>query len=357
MHNFRTYAFGDAALTGKAVEGACQLLLSDRTQNAPDPVLFKDAVALFHNLAVYTTEFEPRMLKLSQEYIASWADKECLERELPDYVPACDIFIDTEMARCDGFDLDATTRRALLSQLEEHLIVRKESDLTHRDSIADLLDADNLDSLGALYTLLERKRLGIGLKLPFSQWIDDTGTSIIFDEKGQDQMVVRLLGLKQKLDRTWRMAFQKNKEIGHALRQSFETFINKSKKTSATWNTDNSKPGEMIAKYVDNILRGGSKAIPTQLSTSNAKQSVSTKANTMDEENEELAASDEDAEVNKQLEQVLDLFRFVHGKAVFEAFYKKDLARRLLMGRSASNDAEKSMLNRLNAGTWLSFAI
>jgi hypothetical protein len=43
----------------------------------------------------------------------------------------------------------------------------------------------------------------------------------------------------------------------------------------------------------------------------------------------------------------LDLFRFIHGKVVFEAFYKKDLARRLLMGRSASADAERSMLSKL----------
>jgi cullin-4 len=35
---------------------------------------------------------------------------------------------------------------------------------------------------------------------------------------------------------------------------------------------------------------------------------------------------------------------------VFEAFYKKDLARRLLMGRSASADAERSMLSRLKTG-------
>lgn len=37
----------------------------------------------------------------------------------------------------------------------------------------------------------------------------------------------------------------------------------------------------------------------------------------------------------------------MHGNAVFEAFYKKDLARRLLMARSASADAESSMLTRL----------
>ena len=38
------------------------------------------------------------------------------------------------------------------------------------------------------------------------------------------------------------------------------------------------------------------------------------------------------------------------GKDVFEAFYKKDLAKRLLHGRSASVDAEKSMLTKLKTG-------
>lgn len=158
-------------------------------------------------------------------------------------------------------------------------------------------------------------------------------------------MVVRLLALKQKLDNIWRVSFHKNEDLGHALRESFETFINKSKKSSATWNTDNSKPGEMIAKYVDMLLRTGVKAIPTSLSSNGGKP-----AEADEEAGEEDDVFDEDTEVNNQLEQVLDLFRFVHGKAVFEAFYKKDLARRLLMGRSASADAEKNMLARLKTG-------
>ena len=43
------------------------------------------------------------------------------------------------------------------------------------------------------------------------------------------------------------------------------------------------------------------------------------------------------------------LFLF-SGKDVFEAFYKKDLAKRLLVGKSASYDAEKSMLSKLKQG-------
>ena len=38
------------------------------------------------------------------------------------------------------------------------------------------------------------------------------------------------------------------------------------------------------------------------------------------------------------------------GKDVFEAFYKKDLAKRLLLGKSASVDAERSMLSKLKQG-------
>ena len=38
---------------------------------------------------------------------------------------------------------------------------------------------------------------------------------------------------------------------------------------------------------------------------------------------------------------------YISGKDVFEAFYKKDLAKRLLLGKSASVDAEKSMLSKL----------
>jgi len=41
------------------------------------------------------------------------------------------------------------------------------------------------------------------------------------------------------------------------------------------------------------------------------------------------------------------LFRFIQDKDMFEAFYKKDLAKRLLLSKSASVDAEKSMLSKL----------
>ena len=42
-------------------------------------------------------------------------------------------------------------------------------------------------------------------------------------------------------------------------------------------------------------------------------------------------------------DRAMVLFRYLNGKDVFEAFYKKLLAKRLLLGKSASSDLERSM--------------
>uniref|UniRef100_A0A8C2WUS2 Cullin 4B n=1 Tax=Cyclopterus lumpus TaxID=8103 RepID=A0A8C2WUS2_CYCLU len=53
------------------------------------------------------------------------------------------------------------------------------------------------------------------------------------------------------------------------------------------------------------------------------------------------------ANVKVQLITMCHKYTFIYRKDVFEAFYKKDLAKRLLVGKSASVDAEKSMLSKL----------
>ncbi|CAJ0875187.1 10255_t:CDS:10 [Entrophospora sp. SA101] len=54
-----------------------------------------------------------------------------------------------------------------------------------------------------------------------------------------------------------------------------------------------------------------------------------------------------DTEMEHMLNEVLVLFRYIQGKDIFEAFYKRDLAKRLLLNKSASFDYEKSMLTKL----------
>ena len=90
------------------------------------------------------------------------------------------------------------------------------------------------------------------------------------------------------------------------IKQAFEHFINQRQ----------NKPAQLIAKFVDEKLRTGNKK-----ATENSMECV--------------------------LDKIMGLFRFIHEKGVFEAFYRKDLAKRLLVGNSVAFDLEKSMLGKL----------
>ncbi|MCJ1290759.1 hypothetical protein MMC34_002301 [Xylographa carneopallida] len=342
---FRTHIFAEASLKSSILQGVCDLIASDRRKDEiqMDAPLLREAIDMFHSLGVYTKDFEPKMLGESQGYLKEWSQTQSSSLSLARYVEECHVLIDHEMTRCTVLNFEPTTEKDLTTQLDRFLVADQEHILVHTENVSDLMASDQLDSLQQLYILLERKELGGKLRPPFEAFINQQGSEIVFDEAREAEMVIRLLQFKKKLDTMWELSFAKHEGLGHSLREAFESFINKTKKSNMTWGTDNPKPGEMIAKYVDMILRGGSKAIPTRLfcTGDNSK--------TVNEDDMDENIDDEDTVINRQLDQVLDMFRFVHGKAVFEAFYKKDLARRLLMQRSASADAEKNMLERLSS--------
>jgi len=344
---FRASIFLDAALKPMILQGACNLVSYDRKRDETqfDGELLRKAVDMFHTLSVYTKDFEPKILGASQAFLNEWSASQSANLSLARYVEECHGLIEREILRCRTFGLDTTTEKDLVTLLDRFLITKQEHVLVRTEDVTDLMAHNRLDSLKQLFILLQRKDLGEKLRPAFEVYINKEGSEIVFDEQREAEMVVRLLLFKKKLDSMWEYSFENHEGLGHSLREAFESFINRTKKSNMTWGTDNPKPGEMIAKYVDMILRGGVKAIP---STAGGTIVDLTNEDDMDEDK-----VDEDVQINRQLDQVLDMFRFVHGKAVFEAFYKKDLARRLLMGRSASADAEKNMIDRLKTGTSL----
>ncbi|KAG6823521.1 hypothetical protein H0H93_003479, partial [Arthromyces matolae] len=76
------------------------------------------------------------------------------------------------------------------------------------------------------------------------------------------------------------------------------------------------KPAEMIARYLDRIMRKGQ-------------------------------VSSTDAEFEALLDAVLGLYRYTKDKDVFRTFYHRALAKRLLLQKSASDDFEAAMLKKL----------
>ena len=340
---FRSFVFADSMLEPKILKGAVDLVDIDRRGKLPDDQanLLRISIDTFHELDVYTKQFEPVFIESSASYFASWRYSEAENGDLAHYAGECTSLFEREMTRCELFKLDRSTR-AQLSDLFDTILVEENAELlTDETLVTNLMKNGQFQALEQVYSLLQRKGLVEELGPTFNAFVIAEGSAIVFDEERESDMVINLLDFKRRLDHISKFSFHGNESLNNGLHKSFEHFINKTKKSQANWDTDNAKPGEMIAKHVDLLLKGGVKAIP-KLMTAKTETSKNDEEHDFDD-----APADEDAEINLHLSQALDLFRFVHGKAVFEAFYKKDLARRLLMGRSASNDAERSMLTRL----------
>jgi Cullin family/Cullin protein neddylation domain len=346
---FRDKIYHHRDLKQRIIEGTCGMLAVDRGQQRSatfDSELFRHVIAMFHAMTVYTLEIESKILGASQSFFVDWVDEHSDASDLKTFLGWSRQLKATELERCDKFSLSDSTKRELVQQIDKYLIENQARRLTRTPDVAELIADNDVDTLAALFGWLQVKQLGERLKYPVAEYIDAEGTQIIFDEKRENDMVVRLLLLKKQIDTIHERAFAKNQGLGHAMREAFGEFMNKNKRDEATGGAGNDKPGEMIAKYVDVILKGGTKAIP---------QAPDDRAAVEDDMQRQDDERDEDEVINKELDRVLDLFRFVQGKATFEAFYKKDLAKRLLMNRSASADAEKSMLTRLRQNCGSSF--
>ncbi|EFW99426.1 phosphotidylinositol kinase [Grosmannia clavigera kw1407] len=363
INDMLLYRFRRMAFDGKATEpqvmppgrqvlaGMCDLVTEDRLGHARfDGSLLREAVTMMHVLNVYGRYFEPAFLGAAETYLREFAAERdtAAAGDLTPYILAVDALLRREDLRCNEYSFDSSTKKALLDMAQRLLIVERVPMLVNEASVARLLDggagggtgdATSVSSAKALYELLRLPRLQKQLRRPWESYIEAAGTAIVTDTARGDDMVVRLLELRRGLDVLVRDAFGRDEDMAHGLRTAFGRFVN-GRPVADAWPSGASKVGELVAKHVDLLLRGGLKALPPALLSTGRDRAAA-------EQRGQSSTGDEDAELDRQLDLALELFRFIQGKDVFEAFYKKDLARRLLMGRSASQDAERSMLGKL----------
>ncbi|RBR09821.1 uncharacterized protein FIESC28_09700 [Fusarium coffeatum] len=323
----------------KVIAGICELVENDRRGNGQiEPALLKDSIMMLYVLGVYVKHFEPFFLEQSEGYFKEFGEAWSTS-SLKDYILVCEKLLKKEDYRCIQFNLDSTTEKQLMDSAHTLLIGNYSEKLLNGGNLGKLLADREVESMKALYDLLRLSGIQKKMKAPWGEYIRGAGANIISDKEKGDEMVLRLLELRRSLDLMIRDAFNKDEDFLWAMRESFGKFMN-DRKVASCWETGTSKIGEMIAKYIDMLLRGGLKSLPKELLSDLKDREKAQKEG-------QASTGDEDAELDRQLDQALELFRFIEGKDAFEAFYKKDLARRLLMSRSASQDAERNMLTKL----------
>lgn len=166
-----------------------------------------------------------------------------------------------------------------------------------------------LADLRRLFVLLERVKDLESLKRGWAAFIRRHGLSIVSTQDPEREKVVieELLHFHDNIELVLFKCFGGHDEFKSLTRNSISEFINEQQK----------KPAELLARYLDRKLRG------------------------------EKGTSD--AEVESTLDRCMKIFRFLQEKDTFEAFYKKLLSKRLLLGKSANFELEKAMISKLKA--------
>ncbi|TIA66937.1 Cullin-domain-containing protein [Aureobasidium pullulans] len=100
---FRDNIFEDPSLKLAIIDGACDLISADRAGQELEPSHLSQAITMFHDLATYSTSFEPRMLASAQRYVVEWANEKSAEKPLPEYVNEAVTFMTKEIERCELF--------------------------------------------------------------------------------------------------------------------------------------------------------------------------------------------------------------------------------------------------------------
>eukprot|EP00168_Porphyra_purpurea_P010558 TRINITY_DN2622_c0_g1_i8.p1 TRINITY_DN2622_c0_g1~~TRINITY_DN2622_c0_g1_i8.p1 ORF type:complete len:643 (-),score=301.40 TRINITY_DN2622_c0_g1_i8:244-2172(-) len=350
---FRSALAARPSVAARISTGLLDVIRRERDGDSIDVSLVHSLASMLSAVGIYAKAFEAPFLASTAHYFASESARLIDSMDLPTYLGHVEARLSSEANRVTT-SLDASTRRPLIATTERHLLATHVQALLDK-GFATLCSEDRVADLARLWSLYGRVDAnGLPINVPVSSTPESvTGTAArgggsgeaaldrivpgvasgavlvlgpaqdcvksalglfvraagaeVVNAEGKDaSMVPSLVSLRARIEGLVHNAFGGGEIVSRAVRDALEAVVN----------SRQNKTGELIAKYVDFVLRTGHKG-----------------------------RSDE--EVDATLEAVMTLFRLIHGKDIFEAFYKKDLAKRLLHGKSASLDLEKMMISKL----------
>lgn len=195
-------------------------------------------------------------------------------------------------------------------------------------AIGDFMETKDWDMTTALYNMFLRAGASEVLRAVLRDFVFKSVSTIVLDtdKARQEEMVPRLLEFNALCETASAEAFvdadpfstacTPNAKYKQAIHEGFRTGFQKRR----------NKPAEMIARYLDRVMRKGQQGTTDQA-------------------------------FHKLLDEALALYRYTDDKDVFRTFYNRHLAKRLLTGRMASSDIERTMLKKLTTNYDASFDV
>ncbi|KAJ2617790.1 hypothetical protein H4S08_000170 [Coemansia sp. RSA 1365] len=273
---------------------------------------------------LYETIFEPQFLIETRAYYHEIASARLTDHGAAAYTRAAQDDIDAEMGRVRAF-LAPSTGTALRNVLLDELIAKHASEVLSIPGagLLQLLDQRSGDALSVLFELYAPLPAALTiLQSSVFEHIQGQGEKFaaalapITPESPQTlgaaaktamalRWVQEVLGLYDVYDEFLHKSFGGSHDMRKVINDAFIRLIN-----------SNSRAAEFLSLFIDDNLKNGLKRKSEQ-------------------------------DIDHLLERSVLMFRFLQNKDAFEHYYKVHLAKRLLHGRSLSDDAEQSMVSKL----------
>ncbi|KAJ5359626.1 Cullin-1 [Penicillium cataractarum] len=267
-------------------------------------------------LEVYRQYFQRPFIDATRTYYENESRQFVAENSVVEYMKKAEARLDEEKARV-GLYLHPDVAKTLTETCLDVLVTAHSTLL--RDEFQILLDNERQEDLARMYRLLSRIKEGLDpLRSTFENHVRRAGLAAVEKVASEGDSfepklyVDALLQVHTRYQNLVDDAFNGESEFVRSLDNACREFVNRNRICKAT----TTKSPELLARYTDSLLKKGSKAA-------------------------------EESELEEMLVQIMTVFKYIEDKDVFQKFYSKMLAKRLVHVSSVSDDAETSMISKL----------
>ena len=267
-------------------------------------------------LDVYRFHFEKPFLEATKVFYQNESRQFVADNSVVEYMKKAEARLDEEEERVKLYlhpDIAVHLKKAC-----NQVLIGDHSNLL-RDEFQVLLDNDREEDMARMYSLLSRIPEGLEpLRAKFEAHVRKAGLSAVSKvaadaEKLEPKVYVdALLDVHTQYQGLVKRAFTDEAEFTRSLDNACREFVNR----NDVCKSGSNKSPELLAKYTDILLRKSSTGV-------------------------------EEAELENTLTQIMTVFKYIEDKDVFQKFYSRMLARRLVHSNSSSDDAETSMISKL----------
>jgi len=242
--------------------------------------------------------------------------------------------LEEENQRVDKY-LNESSRIPLLKACKDVLIKNHLEPI--QDEFTELLQQDRVEDLELLYYLLKYIPNSFDpLCTKFEEYVKQQGlasiekvaqnpvsksgssTPVSSKKEAREKESVNpqayaeaILAVRKKYIKLIQNSFSNDSKFVASMDKACTEFINKNKICN-----QKVKSPELLARYCDALLKKSNKIA-------------------------------ESSEIEERLKDIITIFQYIEDKDVFQKFYTKMLAKRLVLGTSASEDLEESMISKL----------